>query len=302
MIVPNRLADATLRRSPLQPFFRRRAGRDLAVVAYHGIDDAAQFEAHLDLYRSAYHPISLADAIDATAGRISLPPNALLITFDDGIRSVRDTALPMMKARGVPGVAFVVPGVIGTSRPLWWVEVEALLARGAVDPLPGPGTLVQRLKVVPDSQRLEAIEWLRASVDGEPVQSPQLSVDDLAALERGGVVIENHTMSHPCLDRCPTDKIRHEIEAAHRQLAAWMGRSPRAFAYPNGNWDGRAESVLDELGYVLGFLFDHHLQPMPPGARLRISRLRVNSTTSLDRLAIILSGLHPAIHHARGRS
>jgi hypothetical protein len=30
--------------------------------------------------------------------------------------------------------------------------------------------------------------------------------------------------------------------------------------------------------------------------------VRVNSDTSLDRFAIILSGLHPALHHARGRS
>ena len=39
-----------------------------------------------------------------------------------------------------------------------------------------------------------------------------------------------------------------------------------------------------------------------PGHPLRLSRVRVNSDTSLDRFAIILSGLHPALHHARGRS
>jgi hypothetical protein len=35
---------------------------------------------------------------------------------------------------------------------------------------------------------------------------------------------------------------------------------------------------------------------------MRLSRLRVNSDTGLDRFALILSGLHPTLHRARGRT
>ena len=81
-----------------------------------------------------------------------------------------------------------------------------------------------------------------------------------------------------------------------------LGHAPRTFAYPNGDWDGRAEEALADAGYEAAFLFDHRANPATPRHPLRISRLRVNSTTSPGRFATIVSGLHPALHRARGRS
>jgi hypothetical protein len=80
-----------------------------------------------------------------------------------------------------------------------------------------------------------------------------------------------------------------------------LGRLPRAFAYPDGAWSDEAARVLESRGYEAAFLFDHRRARIPGGDRWGVSRLRVNSTTSLDRFATILSGLHPAIHHLRGR-
>jgi hypothetical protein len=60
--------DTVLRRSPAQPAFRWRASRRLAVLAYHGIDDAAGFERHLDHLRRAASPVSLEDVL-ATRSR-----------------------------------------------------------------------------------------------------------------------------------------------------------------------------------------------------------------------------------------
>ena len=113
--------------------------------------------------------------------------------------------------------------------------------------------------------------------------------------------VENHSLTHPLLDRCDDDDVRAEVLAAHERLAAVLGREPRSFAYPNGNWDVRAERVLQELGYPTGFLFDHRLGPRLPDHPLRISRLRVATSTPPDRFETILSGLHPAVHALRGR-
>lgn len=115
------------------------------------------------------------------------------------------------------------------------------------------------------------------------------------------MAVGNHTMTHPCLPRCRDDKAAEEVERAHRQLTKAIGHPPRSFAYPNGDWDERVERLLAEVGYEAAFLFDHRHNPAMPRHPLRISRLRVNSTTKLDRFATIVSGLHPALHHARGR-
>jgi peptidoglycan/xylan/chitin deacetylase (PgdA/CDA1 family) len=114
------------------------------------------------------------------------------------------------------------------------------------------------------------------------------------------MAIGNHSLTHACLSRCSDEKIEREISAAHGVITEALGREPRSFAFPDGDHDGRAKQVLTRLGYEVAFLFDHRLSPVPPPDPMAVSRVRVNSRSSLDRLRIILSGLHPAVHRLRG--
>jgi peptidoglycan/xylan/chitin deacetylase (PgdA/CDA1 family) len=154
---------------------------------------------------------------------------------------------------------------------------------------------------VPNEERIRVIEEMQRGHKARATHHPQLSTDDLRVLDRGGIAVGNHTWTHPCLNRCDPTTIRDEIEKAHGALAEALGEPPRWFAYPNGDWDEHAEQVLKDLNYDLGFLFDHRLADVR-SSPLRVSRVRVNSDTQPDRLAIIMSGLHPWIHHGRGRA
>jgi peptidoglycan/xylan/chitin deacetylase (PgdA/CDA1 family) len=295
------VADAALRRSPAQLVSRRAAARRLAVLAYHGVDDAGQFARQLDLLVERTRPVDLDAVLDAVHGRARLPERALLVTFDDGHRSVLERGLPLLRERGIPAVLFVLPGVVGTDRPFWWTEVTELVRVVAPSDWSGtdPADLVRRLKQLPDDDRRSVVERLRG-VGRPAMRQPQLRADELQHLQESGVEIGNHTWSHPCLDRCDDDVLRAEIRKAHLTLTDVLGRPPRVFAYPNGNWDGRAERELQRLGYRAAFLFDHRLTRLTTAHPLRLSRLRVNSDSSLNRLATIVSGLHPVLHHARG--
>ena len=297
------LLDSMLRRSPVQSFFHWKASGRLAVLAYHGVDDAERFGRHLDQLRRTAHPLSLDELLDSFEGRRHLPQRAVLITFDDGHRSVLDVALPMLRERGLPAVAFVVAGIVGSDRPFWWTEVIDLATHGGVvDGMASlsPHDLVRSLKRVPDERRRAAIVELRSTAARAASPMPQLTAKDLRTLETGGIMVGNHTWSHPCLPRCQDGTKRHEIEDAHRTLTRILGHAPGAFAYPDGGRDHVSAAILDELGYRAGFLFDHHLSPMRPPDRLAVSRLRVNSTTTLDRFQMIASGFHPTLHRVRG--
>src|SRR5436190_15169415 len=116
--------------SPAQPIFRWRAAQQLAVLAYHGIDDADRFEQQVDYLHRKTHPVSLDEALGAIAGRVELPRHPVLVTFDDGHRSVVDVALPLLRDRQIPAVVFVVAGVVDTETPFWFAEVPELLRRG----------------------------------------------------------------------------------------------------------------------------------------------------------------------------
>ena len=249
-------------------------------------------------------PVSMDDVLRAMYGGRSLPPGPSC-SFDDGHRSVLEVGMPLLRERGFPAVAFVVPGVLDTDQPFWWTETEQLVRQGGrVALLPGldPAPMVRQLKKLPDGERLEVIDELRATAEGPAPRTPQLRRDELPLLESAGITVGNHTVTHPCLPRCDAAKAVAERSEAHRLLTDALGHAPRTFAYPNGDWDGRPRRRWPDAGYEAAFLFDHRANPATPRHPLRISRLRVNSTTSLGRFAMIVSGLHPALHRARGRS
>ncbi|WP_257032274.1 MULTISPECIES: polysaccharide deacetylase family protein [unclassified Streptomyces] len=272
------------------------------MLAYHGVTDHRSFGAQLDRLQRLATPVSLTAVLQAVTEQRPLPPRSVLVTFDDADRSVLTHALPALDARGIPATAFVISELIGTERPFWWHEADFLARHGgrarSLD-CGHPSQLLRRLKAMPDPDRRRSLHELRVSADRRPPSQEQLTPADLLSLRDGGVAVGNHTQGHPCLGRCDDETVRTEITGAHEALTRWLGEPPIAFAYPDGGHDARAEAVLQELGYRLGFLSDHRLGPRLPSHPLQISRLQVDSTTTTRRFDTILSGLEPAYRRWR---
>lgn len=75
----------------------------------------------------------------------------------------------------------------------------------------------------------------------EPAALAELARDPL--LEIG-----NHTETHPHLTRLPDARIREELLAAQRDIAAVTGHAPTLFRPPYGEYDARVLRVAAELG------------------------------------------------------
>lgn len=275
----------------------------MKVLAYHGIDDPACFERQVAYLAAHYEPVGEADVLDSVRNGTPLPERAVLVTFDDGERSLLEHGAGVLARHGVPGVAYIVAGLLDTDTPFWWSEVEHLVLHGgrAEDSASTPAAEVRRLKRLPEAERLRAIEALRATATEPAPPMPQLRRAELAQLVAHGISVGNHTLTHPCLDQCEDGGVLSELQASQQILAEVLGAPPRSIAYPNGNVDRRTRDLAAEVGFELGFLFDHRVGPWAPPDPLRVSRLRVNSTTPMGRFRAILSGVHPAVHHALGR-
>ncbi len=75
--------------------------RDLSVTP-------AMFEAHLlYLQEAGYQPITMRRLTYALSGQETLPPQPILITFDDGYRDQYDYAFPLLQKYGYPGVFYI---------------------------------------------------------------------------------------------------------------------------------------------------------------------------------------------------
>jgi peptidoglycan/xylan/chitin deacetylase (PgdA/CDA1 family) len=74
----------------------------------------AQFKDQLAALRDwGYSSVTLADWLAYVDGRKSLPPRPVILTFDDGYRSVMDHAWPLLRAQGFHALSFLVTGQLG---------------------------------------------------------------------------------------------------------------------------------------------------------------------------------------------
>ncbi len=262
----------------------------LRVLAYHTVPQPDKYDDQLAYLRSNYNLVSLADVLTAVRNKTELPKRSVLITFDDGERSVYEAGLPLHIKYGLPAVLFIITGLIGTNEPFWWKKVEMHYAAQGLTYVDARNK-VKELKELPDSDRRSYLGTLPTTL-----YQTQLTRLELRELDNGGITLANHTATHPLVNKCSETEFKEELMAAKRFFTSLGVGYPRVFAYPNGNATSMAEAVLVQQGIDTAFLFDHALatQPLNP---LRISRIRVNTYDPLPEFKAKISGLHSFIYH-----
>jgi len=116
--------------------------QDTIILAYHEVDPvpergwAVSSEDFADQMRylalAGYNVVPVSDLVDYIAGRReSLPPNAVVITVDDGWLCALTEMAPVLKRFGFPWSLYVYPKVVGQgSHALTWPKIAALRKAG----------------------------------------------------------------------------------------------------------------------------------------------------------------------------
>jgi len=287
-------------------YYRSALGRTRfpgpVVLCYHGLraDDAPDgsmafenlhvrattFAEHCIVIRETCHPISLDDWRDALGARRALPERPVLITFDDGYRSVLTIGAPVLRELHLPAVLFACTDPMERRSLLWFDAVASSEGEAAVDAWkkrrydewrPGCADLAQRVK------------------DEDP--RALLTPFDVAALSRqDGIEIGAHTARHPILSGASPAEQFAEIEESRSAIERWTGRPVRAFAYPNGrpdlDYNEATTSILDQLGFDFSFTMRPSFA-LPGEPRFERSRFLVVAEMAAAELAHRLAHAWP---------
>lgn len=118
----------------------------LVVLQYHHVSDVAPpstsispalFKAHMDFLDSHGFKVlaisALPALIEGAKKGKSLPDKSVIITFDDGYRSIYNTAWPILKKRQWPFTVFINSKPHDEQVPLYmsWAQLQAIAAGGA---------------------------------------------------------------------------------------------------------------------------------------------------------------------------
>ena len=200
--------------------------RALRVLMYHKINDrdgnplsvpVSLFDEQMaQLGALGYTVVDVEAVLAHYVERKPLPPRAVLITFDDGYRDNLENAVEVLRRHGYPAVLFMPIGFLDTSLPL--PHEERLAQRGVYN---------------------RTLDWR-----------------DLPDLERGGIRVEAHGISHRPLAALELDEAAREIALSKLRLEEALGRPVRAFAYVKGSeahYKPVHLSLLRQAGYDLAF-------------------------------------------------
>jgi len=236
--------------------------------------DVHTFRWQMELLARCFHVMSLHDALQAVASG-KVPQRAVCITFDDGYRSIHELALPILREFGLPATAFITSGYIGQGS-MWNDRIIDAVQALPAGPLNladiGMGTyqlhdmaarkssleaLIERSKYLPPAARDSLVDRLDLLAGKEMAHAPMLTRDMIVDLDRHGVDIGAHTVSHPILTSLDDDSARREITSGKAQLEAILGKPVRLFAYPNGkdgkDFDARHVAMVREAGFDAAF-------------------------------------------------
>ncbi len=175
--------DRSLRPRGIDPVARLT---HVPVIMYHDVVagakdvwfdlDTAEFESHLALIeRSGVTPVSLKQWWYAMTEGAPLPPKPILLTFDDGYRSVYDLIYPRLKQRGWPAVFFITTSTVGrrTGKDhLTWDQIREMRQTGLFEFQAHSVTHPYLTRISKEQARREIFDCRDTLVRelGEPVQ------------------------------------------------------------------------------------------------------------------------------------
>jgi biofilm PGA synthesis lipoprotein PgaB len=227
----------------------------LLVISYHDVrDDVAlkgdadayaistqNFAAHLDwLSAQGYHPISLSQLIDASEGRARLPDKPVLLTFDDGLRSLYTRVFPLLRAYRFPALAAVITS---------WVD----LPRGrTVDYGPRPFThedfvTWSQLREMQDSGLLEIASHTDDLHHGV-LSNPQGN-ETPAAITR----IYDPARASYENEAAYRERIRADLARSSELIKSHLGRAPRSIVWPYAAYNAVINDIADDAGMRVTF-------------------------------------------------
>jgi peptidoglycan/xylan/chitin deacetylase (PgdA/CDA1 family) len=229
------------------------------------------WNAHIEYYAREYSIVDLETVLHRR-----LPKRALLITFDDGYRSLVDVVAPELKRLGLPAVLFAVSDLLGGRRlmldnVLCYLANTVGLARletAITGRAPSRSALAVLLEEVvaplPYRERLALAGRLVEEFGVDEVglldrHRLYLGPADIGALVDQGFEIGCHTASHVHCRVLGAEDASREIVDAARTLTKLAGRPVRAFSYPYGSaLDATpvAEEALRVSGQEIAFLVE----------------------------------------------
>ncbi len=222
--------------------------------------------------------ISLSDLHAFSRGH-KLPPNPVLLTFDDGYLDNYEVALPVLQREGAQATFFIPTAFPDGGKLFWWDRIMLLMRRCQAErvdlsypapltvfpkraPVAAAGLLCQAIKVTPNTdmprfwEELEQASGLSLSAEEERAIAARTIMGwaQVRALRDAGMDVQSHSHSHTVLNTLTPALVQEDLSRSFTLLNDALGGSVHSVAYPVGySLEGPFRNATAGARFGLGF-------------------------------------------------
>ncbi len=263
------------------PFRFANRGKAL-IIMYHRFSreegttmvSARAFSEQIDYLTSHYQIVPLSFVAARLKAGKPLPPRTAVLTVDDAYSDVYEIAFPILRDRGVPATVFVVTDFAEQKTWLWTDKLRYLTSRVERERLEmsvngsalkcelnGPASRFEaaaminaRLKTLEDEAKEDAIFGIADSLSVQipaapPPEFASITWDEAREMDRAGVEIGSHSVTHPILTNICHTRLRRELSESRERIESELSRRVDLFCYPNGNFNREVQHEVRRAGY-----------------------------------------------------
>ena len=235
---------------------------------------SGEFAAHLEYLSKHNRVLSLSETIDYLKNEKPLPPNAAVITIDDGYADAYEVAFPILKKFEMPATLYAVTDFLDGKCWLWTdlmrcvllntkvenlsiefddEKIEAKLT-GETNKLEIAARVNSKLKSLPDEEKDTKIKEIGANLNVKIPELPSreyapMTWEQAREMDAENLKIESHTVTHPILTNINQARLDYELQTSKARLENVLYKKVEHFCYPNGNANADVQASVEKAGY-----------------------------------------------------
>jgi len=214
----------------------RASPRKIRILFYHSIDNSGSgvstsveiFERQMAfLKKKGYGTLSMFEYVNNQYHENAPSQKSVIITFDDGFKSIYLHAFPILKRYGFTATIFLATNYIDDSA--HWISRDL----GLIEDL-----------ILKSSAKKKDLEKIKQAAG-----FPLLSWSEITEMSDYGIEFGSHTASHLWLGRTPPEKAREDILRSKAIIGEMLKRPVDWFSYPYSDYTPETQEIVKELGF-----------------------------------------------------
>lgn len=233
------------------------------VLGYHSVGEhgfplycrlpRTVFEAQMRHITRLYRVVSLRQMVEELRDP-GAQGQGVAVTFDDGYLGTYTDAFPVLKEYGIPATVYLTAGAVESGEIAWYDRIFLRFQRAGAEVtvaldaektfrltdfasrVEAATTVVMYLRTLGDDERRH---WCQSFEGAIPVPQAELcgsmmSWQQVKEMQRAGIAIGCHTMTHPVLSRLAPDALQREVGHSKELIESRLEAAVEDFAFPFG--------------------------------------------------------------------